>query len=400
MFAVHAITSGIWGPRLPAIKADLGLGDGELGTALAGVALGLLVGTRLAGAAVDRFGSRPLLRLGLPLYCASPVLLAVAWDGVSLFCALLVYGLVGGALDVAMNSQGVEVERGLARPVLARLHGIWSVGLGIGAGAAALGAAAGLTPLANFALAGGALAAVSIAITGSLLHAGRSRQPGKSSGRAVRKWRRALIVLGAIAFCSFVGEGSAADWAAVYLSQEQGAAPGLAAAAFAGFAIGMAGVRFGADRLRARLGSLALIRIGGTIAGAGLALGLVIDVPASTIGGFFCLGLGLGPVVPIVFSAVGALEPSATGRLVSIAAAAGYVGGIVGPVVIGWIADAADLRLALALPAALAFAIALLAGAAQPAIASASRQSSGGVVPSRSGNRGSPSSGSGCQGSA
>ena len=69
-FLVHAVVSGVWGPRLPAIKADLGLDDGELGTALAGVAVGLLVGTRLAGAAVDRLGSRALIRLGLPSSCA------------------------------------------------------------------------------------------------------------------------------------------------------------------------------------------------------------------------------------------------------------------------------------------------------------------------------------------
>ena len=43
-FLIHSTVSGTWAPRLPAIKESLGLSDGELGTALVGLAIGLLVG--------------------------------------------------------------------------------------------------------------------------------------------------------------------------------------------------------------------------------------------------------------------------------------------------------------------------------------------------------------------
>jgi MFS family permease len=125
----------------------------------------------------------------------------------------------------------------------------------------------------------------------------------------------------------------------------------------------MAGARFASDRLRWRLGSLALVRAGGVLAGLGLGLGLLLDAPVGTIGGFFVLGLGLGPIVPIVFSIVGRLGPDGSGRLVAWAATCGYLGAIVGPIVIGWIADATDLAHALAVPVALALAIPVLAGA-------------------------------------
>jgi MFS family permease len=362
-FLIHAVVSGAWGPRLPAIKADLGLDDGELGTALAGVALGLLVGTRVAGAAVDRFGSRALIRAGLPLYCASVTLPALAWDGASLFCGLLALGVLGGVADVAINSQGVDVEREFERPVLARLHGIWSVGLGFGAAAAAAGAAMGLTPLANLAVVGGALGLAAIPLSAGLLADGGPPAPRGAARVAVRRVLGPLLILGAIAFCSFAGEGAAADWAAVYLSQEQGAAAGLAAVGFVGFAVGMASARFAADRLRGRLGSLTLVRVGSAIAGAGLGLGLLLDAPAATIAGFFILGLGLGPVVPIVFSVVGRLGTEGRGRLVAWAATFGYLGAIVGPIIIGWVADATALDVGLAIPVALALAIPILAAA-------------------------------------
>src|SRR5918994_1090328 len=140
-FLIHSTVSGTWAPRLPAIKESLDLSDGELGTALVGLAIGLVVGTRLAGLPVDRFGSRPMMRAGFPLLAGTLLLPGLAGNGATLFAALLVLGVASGALDVAMNAQGIEVERRLGRPILSGLHGLWSGGLGIGAGVAAIAAA-------------------------------------------------------------------------------------------------------------------------------------------------------------------------------------------------------------------------------------------------------------------
>ena len=137
-FLIHSTVSGTWAPRLPAIKESLDLSDGELGTALVGLAIGLVVGTRLAGVPVDRFGSRPMMRAGFPLLAATLLLPGLAESGATLFGSLLVLGLASGALDVAMNAQGIEVERRLGMPILSGLHGLWSVGLGIGAAVAAV----------------------------------------------------------------------------------------------------------------------------------------------------------------------------------------------------------------------------------------------------------------------
>src|SRR5215210_1438144 len=167
-FLIHSTVSGTWAPRLPAIKESLELSDGELGTALVGLAIGLLVGTRLAGAPVDRFGSRPVMRAGFPLLAATLVLPGLAESIVTLFLALFVLGLASGALDVAMNAQGIEVERQLGRPILSGLHGLWSVGLGLGAGGAALAAAVGADPLEHFAVVAAVLAVASFAFLGGL----------------------------------------------------------------------------------------------------------------------------------------------------------------------------------------------------------------------------------------
>jgi MFS family permease len=369
-FLIHSTVSGTWAPRLPAIKESLGLSDGELGTALVGLAIGLLVGTRLAGAPVDRFGSRPVMRAGFPLLAATLLLPGLAESAVALFLALLVLGLASGALDVAMNAQGIEVERHVGRPILSGLHGLWSVGLGLGAGMAALAAAVDADPLEHFAVVAAVLTVSSVVFLRSLLAAHHHVRGEPDDERVTVRWTRVrwtppLVLLGVIAFCSFVGEGSASDWSAVYLTQELDASPALGAVAFAAFAVTMAIARFVADPLRARLGNVTLMRGGSLIAAAGLGLGLLVHEPAAGIAGFALLGLGLASVVPIAFSAAGDLDPRATGRLVGRVATIGYVGSVAGPIMIGWLAEATSLRTSLGLVVVLALLIAVSARGCQ-----------------------------------
>ena len=358
-FLIHSTVSGTWAPRLPAIKESLELSDGELGTALVGLAIGLLAGTRAAGAPVDGFGSRPVMLVGFPLLAATLLLPGLADSAITLFLALLVMGLASGALDVAMNAQGIEVERLLGRPILSGLHGLWSVGLGIGAGIAALAAAAGVNPLEHFAVVGAALAVASLVLLRGLVPAHDHVRDDDTGREPVSvRWTPALVLLGVIAFCSFVGEGSAADWSAVYMTQELGTSQALGAVAFAAFAVTMALARFAADPLRVRLGNVVLVRGGSLIAAAGLGIALLVHEPAAGIAGFALLGLGLGPVVPIAFSAAGDLDARATGRLVGRVATIGYVGSVAGPIMIGWLAEATSLRTSLGLVVLLALVIA------------------------------------------
>src|SRR5215210_4525540 len=365
-FLIHSTVSGTWAPRLPAIKESLGLSDGELGTALVGLAIGLVAGTRLAGAPIDRFGSRPVMRAGFPLLAATLLLPGLADGIVTLFLSLLVLGVASGALDVAMNAQGIEVERRLGRPILSGLHGLWSVGLGLGAVVAALAAAVEADPLEHFAVVAGVLAVASVVFLRGLLAVDHQlRDEGAEAEPVDVRWTMALVLLGVIAFCSFVGEGSASDWSAVYMTQELGGSEALGAVAFAAFAVTMAIARFAADPLRARLGNVFLVRGGSLIAAAGLGLGLLVHEPAAAIAGFALLGLGLAPVVPIAFSAAGDLDPRATGRLVGRVATIGYVGSVAGPIMIGWLAEATSLRTSLGLVVVLAVTIAVSARGCQ-----------------------------------
>jgi MFS family permease len=360
VFLVHAGISGSFAPRIPAIKADLGLGDGSLGAALTGFAAGLFAGTRVAALLVDRYGSRNVVRATLPLYAAALVGPALANDLAGLTVALVAFGLVSGLIDVAMNAQAVVVERAYGRPILSSLHGVWSVGLLVSAGIASAAAALGASVLLHFAVAAGVLLVAGLAAPLWLL-ARRDEHAQERAGPAHRNrsWWVAVAALGTIGFCSYLAEGAAADWTGVYLREDLGTSGGLAALAFTAFAAGMVAGRVVGDRLAGRFGPVALVRTGGLVAAGGLAFGIAVTAPAPALVGFVVLGLGLSTIVPITFSAAGnvGVGSSALGWVLTVS----YVGTVAGPAVIGFIAHAVGLRAGLVLPVALAVVAAALA---------------------------------------
>lgn len=357
VFLVHAAIAGTLAPRIPAIKDDLGLGDGQLGVALTGFAAGLFLGTRLAAWLVDRFGSRVIVAVGLPLFAVCLAGPGLAGGLATLTLALVPLGIASGLVDVAINEQAVRVERAAGRPIMSTFHGFWSVGVLASSGIASGLAAGGVSVRANM-----VGAAAALTVLGLLAPRGLLRGIGTAPGGAARRGPIALIVvaLGVIGFCAFLGEGAAADWSGVYLHEDAGSSAGLAAFAFTAFAIGMVLGRFCGDWLSARFGPVTVVRAGGVLASLALTVGIaIVEVPVVLIA-FALLGLGFAPIVPIVFSAAGNVGggAQALGWVVTMS----YVGVVLGPAVIGVVAHGVGLRWGLVLPAALALVAAALAG--------------------------------------
>ena len=362
-FVLHAALVGTWAGRVPAIKHALGLSDTALGAALFGMAAGTLVGSWWGGRLARRWQPAAVVRAGLPVMAAMLVAAAFAGDLAALAAALGCFGTVGAVVDVAMNTLAVAVERERRRPLMSGFHGAWSVGLLLGALAASAAAAAGVGPEGHFAAVAIVVAGVALAVLGALPH---DPFPATAAAAGGRGGRPGLVVLGAIAFCSFFAEGAAADWSAVYLHDRAGAGPALAAAGFAGFSIAMAASRLTGDRIVAAIGPVALARRAALTAAGGLGLALAVPVSGAGIVGFALMGAGLAPIVPLVVSAAGAAAHGVE-TAVSRAFLIAYSGSIAGPAAIGFAAGRVELRAALVIPLALIVVIVLAAGRIDPA---------------------------------
>jgi predicted MFS family arabinose efflux permease len=308
----------------------------------------------LAGALAVRYGSRPLVAAA-PLYMVAVILPAVADDLVTLLLAVLAVGAANGVLDIAMNTQGVAVERAAGKRLFSSLHAAFSFGALAGAGSAAAVAAAGIDPLPHLAVAAGVSAAVA-----AVLARGLVRDEGRPGEPHFARPSRRLAALGAIAFCALLAEGSVYDWSGVYLSSETAAAAGVAPLGLAAFSLTMGFGRLAGDGVAERVGAAGAIRGGALVAALGLALALAVAEPAAAVAGFAVMGIGLSAVFPLTLRAAG-MHGAAAGPDLAAVSTVGYVGFLAGPPLIGVLAEGSSLRAALALVCALCVVAALAA---------------------------------------
>jgi fucose permease len=371
-FLVTGVVFGTWSARLPAIKQALDLGDGELGVAFMGLNAGAVVGLQLGGALVPRTGSRAALRVALPGYAAALAGPALAGDLATLTVALFTLAAVNSVVDVAMNTHGVVVERGYGRPVLSSFHAMYSLG---GTGGAALGAAAaagGLGRTPHFLVVATACTAVSVLAAGLLLPS-RADAAGPAERRRTGLvaaltggWSGRVVALGALGFCLLLAEGSAYDWAAVYLRDGVGATAGIAAAGVAVFSAAMTAGRLAGDRVAARLGPVTAFRSAALLAGVGFGAALLAGTPLAGLAGLGLFGAGLSLTFPLAISAAGRLDGAAAVGVARVSTL-GYLGAFAGPGLIGALTGPLGLPAALGVPAVLVAGAALAARAVAPA---------------------------------
>ncbi|MFB9680741.1 MFS transporter [Streptosporangium vulgare] len=361
LFLLSGMAIGTWTARIPSIKQGLGLSEGELSLGLLGIAAGAIAGMQVVGRLVDRHGS---VKVMLPMAFAQAVVLilpAFMPNLAGLAVALFAFGAVHGTLDVAMNANAVEIEQAVGRPIMSSFHAVFSIGGFLGAATGGLLAQAALDPGATFAVVAAVIVALALwaarwALSLTAHSAPTGSGPATGGGGGV-------LLLGVLAFCCMIGEGAAADWSSVYLSESLNSSDGFAAAAYAAFSIMMTAGRLAGDRLASLLGPVNLVRACGALAASGLGLGLLADHQIAAVIGFGCFGAGLSCIVPQVFSAAGRRDPARAGKALARVASLGYVGFLSGPVLIGGAAELIGLPRALAIPALLALFVALAARA-------------------------------------
>ena len=373
VFAVNGFLLGSWVSRLPATRDRLGAGAAELGLALLAPGIGSLLSMPFSGLWCRRFGSRQVVAGTTVVAAAALVSLALVPSLLALGLALFVWGSFYGSWDVAMNVHGSAVERRAGREWMPRYHACWSVGGIVGAGCGALAAHLGVSLTLHF-------AAVAVACVGLVLVAlasfveDRDERPAATAVPGRRSRRRQdrarvltsrLLLVGVVTLCATTLEGAAADWLALFLTDERGASESLAAAGYAVFAVAMAGGRFAGTAVSERLGRHGAVRAGGLVSFAGVLLTVLGPGLVAAYLGAALWALGVCLVFPAAVSA-GGEAPERPADAIAAVTTIGYGGFLVGPPLIGILADQVGLGRALLVLLVLAGGIAALASAVRP----------------------------------
>ncbi|MFJ5273039.1 MFS transporter [Streptomyces sp. NPDC088358] len=369
-FAVVGFDMGMWIVHIPAIEQRVGIGHAVLGWLLLLLGAGAFAGMQLIGPLTDRFGARTVVPVSAVLCSAALVLPGLATDVWTLGAALAVFGFSSGCLDVSINTHAVQVERGYQRPVMSAFHALFSIG---GVAASLVGAftlTRGWSPATTL----GAMALLSVGVTAlaapALLRQDPARDLAVAAPQAVKARRRTparIWILAALAFTLMLCEGVANDWSALHLKDVLDAPASTAALAYGAYATAMTTGRLLADRVAARLGTVAVLRYGSALAALGMTLAaLAPNVPVA-LAGWTVFGAGLSGCIPQLFSAAGHTDPAAAGANVSRVSGLGYLGMLAGPAVIGPLTEVVPLNLTFFLPVAFCVLAGVTARVLKPA---------------------------------
>lgn len=369
MFLANGFVMGAWAPQIPLLMPRHGVTESMLGLLILVLGLGAVSAMLFAGRLISLYGGRRVLSLFslalipvLPMVVFSPNLWVLA-----LFMA--VFGAMAGCMDVAMNSQAVEIERRLHKAIMSSSHGFWSLGGFIGGSAGAWVIAQWGSEMQSL-MTAGVVAGVVLAAMPFLL----PDAPHGPVAKALATPKTKLFpkdfhvwLLGFLALFSMVPEGAVLDWAAIYLQKEMGSDVFVSGLAFAFFAGAMAVMRFLGDTVRNRFGAVQTLRISGWLGAAGLMGGALAPLDWMVIVSFAAAGLGVANMVPILFSAAGNHPNLPSASAISIVTMVGYCGILVAPSTIGFLAEHAGFRPTYAGLALILVVVALLAARAADA---------------------------------
>jgi predicted MFS family arabinose efflux permease len=359
VFAVHGCVTGSFAAGVPWVASHVGVDVGRLGVALLMPGIGALLAMPFSGRLAHSHTFRSLVTATIVAWCASLVLPALPTSFALLCVVLLVFGATAGLADMAMNAQGVLVEKAFGRSVMSSFHGFWSIGILAGSAVSALASNARMDARVQFAFAAVALAAVGAAVARLLLDDETSTDTAAPPAFALPT--RPVLLIGLVGLCAVFGEQAGTDWSALFIRRELGGSASTAALGVSAFAVAMAAGRLMGDRVIRRLGPVRTVRLSGACAVCGAVAVVLAPDLAVGLGGFALLGAGVAVVVPLVFAAAGRLGPHPARSIAGVAGVA-YGSGLVAPGVIGGIASVTSLTMSFCLVAGLVAIMALAAG--------------------------------------
>jgi MFS family permease len=360
LFAVNGLVLGGYGGALPSIRERIGLSATQIAVLLFCAGLTGIASMQVGGRLSDSLGARKVALASLPLMVVAAVTFGFATTYPVAVLGALVLGLGNGAMDVAMNALGVQVEAARRRPIMSTLHALWSVGGLFGAGcvllmATALGAhgAAVVMPLMlTLACVAAVALLVAVRITPDAAVV-RHHVDGVRTPIPRIAW---LLAVMALAFG--LAEGTATDWAALHVTDVADVDSTTGALGLVAVSGSMILIRLLGDRLVVRFGRRAVVRSGGLCAAAGYTVVTVVSTLPLLLLGWALVGFGVGMIAPQVYAVAGHVGG---GRVLAVVVTFGYAAFLMGPAVVGFLVNHLGLHHAMVGPAVLCAGVAGLA---------------------------------------
>lgn len=337
-FLILSVLFALWITRIPEIKTFHNLSEGDLGTALFFTPLGALVSMILSTQVISKMGEGRSSVIALTTYSLFMCLPFIAQSYIQLCGALFFTGIAMGWVDISINAVANTVEKLKKVKIMTTSHGFWSLGGIIGGVIGGLTASWQIESLLQMFI--GAIFCLIILyafISPQLrpIHDEENKSGGK---RFALPTNRELWILAIIAFCILLAEGAVVDWSTVFLKETLGSTAATAGFGYALFSATMTLGRFNGDFLIERFGAKKVMNAGLLLAAGGFIFLLFNSVVLALLG-FAIIGFGYSSVIPILFAESAKKNEKSPALGLASVATFGYTGFLIGPVIIGWVAE-------------------------------------------------------------
>ncbi|WP_194975830.1 MFS transporter [Aquiflexum lacus] len=358
LFFLAGLCFSSWAARIPDIQVKFDLSESQLGTLLLGLPVGSLLALPLAGWAVYRFGSKIVAVVSTVSYIVFLPLIGFSESMWMLVPVVFVFGMTGNLMNISLNTQALALEDHYGRNILGSFHGLWSLAGFTGAGIGATMIFFEILPKFHYLSISAMVLVVLLVSYGFLLE---EHDRGGGGGLVLRKPDDLLLRIGGIAFLGMLCEGCMFDWSGVYFKKVVEIDPGLIALGYVSFMGAMALGRFISDRLTNKFGKILILRSSGILMFCGLMLSVLFPVPVLATTGFLMVGFGVASIIPIAYSTAGRSKLYSPGVALAIISTISFFGFLIGPPLIGFIADLLSLKASFTLVAFTGLGIAILA---------------------------------------
>jgi MFS family permease len=357
-FFCQGLSFASWASRIPDIKTSLQLSEAALGSILLALPLGQMLTLPFSGRAVTRFGSKYVLRIAVVGYVVCLTNIGLVTSSWQLALALFAFGIFGNLCNISVNTQAVHAEALYERPIMASFHGIWSTAGFSGALIGSLMMRLNIIPYYHFWVIAALIIILMLFFNKYLLITPTSKTA--ASFKTIQWPQGYLLQLGIIAFCCMSAEGCMFDWSGVYFKQVVKAEGSLVSLGYASFMIMMATGRFVGDWLAQRYSRKKMVQLSGILIFAGMLIAVLFPNLITATIGFLIVGFGVSSIIPMVYSTAGKATHVASGIAIATVSSIGFLGFLMGPPLIGYIAELAGLQYSFVVIAILGLGISLM----------------------------------------
>jgi MFS family permease len=358
LFFLAGLCFSSWAARIPDIQVKFDLSESQLGTLLLGLPVGSLMALPLAGWAVYRFGSKIVAVISTVSYMVFLPLIGFSESMWMLVPVVFIFGMTGNMMNISLNTQALALEDHYGRNILGSFHGLWSLAGFTGAGIGAAMIFFEILPKFHYLFIAALVFAALLFSYGYLLE---EHERGAGGGLVLKKPDDLILRIGGIAFLGMLCEGCMFDWSGVYFKKVVEIDPGLIALGYVSFMGAMAMGRFISDRLTNKFGKVLVLRSSGVLMFCGLILSVMFPVPVAATLGFLLVGFGVACIIPIAYSTAGRSKMYSPGVALAIISTISFFGFLIGPPLIGFIADLLSLKASFTLVSFTGLGIAILA---------------------------------------